>query len=238
MIESYVAVRRLLRDIEQKSRHALALYEQGGKDAAAPVNAYLKSDYKKLEDLWKQRFPGSIPSYLGRHIAFGMDSDYRDILAHDLLEVEGKAEEALLTAAKSQGPLGFEGLLHPVIDKSSYKLYREGHLREAVLNSITALFDHIRAVTKIPLDGGALVDKALSLGDPYLVMSEIDSESGQNDQKGFLQIFKGAFQGVRNPKAHSLDHDLTPQKAAQYLVFASLLARRIDEARIVKTDRV
>src|ERR1035437_2183798 len=98
--------RRLLRDIEQKSRHALALYEQGGKDAAAPVNAYLKSDYKKLEDLWKQRFPGSIPSYLGRHIAFGMDSDYRDILVHDLPEVEGKAEEALLTAAKGQGPLG------------------------------------------------------------------------------------------------------------------------------------
>jgi hypothetical protein len=46
-----------------------------------------------------------------------------------------------------------------------------------------------------------------------------------------MQIFKGAYQGIRNPKAHSLTHDLTAMKAAQYLVFASLLARRIDEAR-------
>ena len=32
-------------------------------------------------------------------------------------------------------------------------------------------------------------------------------------------------------KPHSMTHDLTAMKAAQYLVFASLLARRIDEAR-------
>jgi hypothetical protein len=49
-----------------------------------------------------------------------------------------------------------------------------------------------------------------------------------------MQIFKGAFQGIRNPKAHSLAHDLTEQKTAQYLVFTSLLARRLDEARVVK----
>ena len=57
-------------------------------------------------------------------------------------------------------------------------------------------------------------------------------ESGQNDQKGFMQIYKGAYQGIRNPKAHSLTHDLTEVKAAQYLVFASLLARRIEEAGV------
>jgi uncharacterized protein (TIGR02391 family) len=57
------------------------------------------------------------------------------------------------------------------------------------------------------------------------------TESGKNDQKGFLQIYQGAFLGVRNPKAHSLAHDLDQIKAAQYLVFASLLARRVDEAK-------
>lgn len=61
-----------------------------------------------------------------------------------------------------------------------------------------------------------------------------DSESGQNDQKGFLQIFNGAYQGIRNPKAHSLNHDLDQNKAAQYLVFASLLIRRVEEAKVVK----
>lgn len=69
-----------------------------------------------------------------------------------------------------------------------------------------------------------------------LILSEIDSESGQNDQKGFMQIFKRAYQGILNPKAHSLTHDLTPIKAAQYLVFASLLARRVEEAKIVQKN--
>lgn len=76
--------------------------------------------------------------------------------------------------------------------------------------------------------------KAFSLEDPYIVLSEIDTKSGQNDQKGFMQIYKGSFQGIRNPKAHSLTHDLNPLKAAQYLVFASLLARRIDEKLLVE----
>ena len=102
-----------------------------------------------------------------------------------------------------------------------------------MLNSITALFDHIRSITKLKLDGGPLIDKAFSVEKPYLILSDLDSDSGQNDQKGFMLVFKGAFQGIRDPKAHSLDHDLTEEKAAQYLIFASLLARRIDEAKVV-----
>ena len=70
------------------------------------------------------------------------------------------------------------------------------------------------------------------------MLREVESESGQNDQKGFLKIFLGAFQGIRNPKAHSLDHDLTEQKAAQYLVFASLLARRVEEAERIEEPKL
>ena len=100
-----------------------------------------------------------------------------------------------------------------------------------MLNSITALFDHVRLRTKCEEDGDKLIGKVFSLAKPLLTLSELETESGQNDQKGFMQIFKGAYQGIRNPKAHSMTHDLTEMKAAQYLVFASLLARRIDEAR-------
>ena len=43
-------------------------------------------------------------------------------------------------------------------------------------------------------------------------------------------MLQGVYRGVRNPKAHSLQNDLTATKTAQYLVLASLLARRIEEA--------
>lgn len=131
-------------------------------------------------------------------------------------------------------PLNFANLLHPIIRRSSLQLFLDGHLREAVLNSVVAVFDLIRDRTGLEDDGDRLIGKAFSLEDPFLVLSELATESGANDQKGFMQIFKGAYQGIRNPKAHSLEHDLTEHNAAQYLVFASLLARRVDEASQVK----
>lgn len=127
--------------------------------------------------------------------------------------------------------LGFEALLHPIIRESSLTLYKGGHLRDAVLNSVTAVFDLIREKSGIAEDGDRLIGQAFSINDPVLVLSELESESGQNDQKGFMQIYKGAYQGIRNPKAHTLIHDLDEMKAAQYLVFSSMLARRIDEAK-------
>ena len=99
------------------------------------------------------------------------------------------------------------------------------------MNSITSLFDDIRRRTNGNEDGDKLIGKVFSLDKPLLTLSELQTESGQNDQKRLMQIFKGAYQGIRNPKAHSMTHDLTAMKVAQYLVFASLLARRIDEAR-------
>lgn len=130
----------------------------------------------------------------------------------------------------------FSFLLHPQIIKASLSLYQSGHLREAVLNSMTAVFDSIRQKTGLLDDGDRLVSKAFSLEMPYLIFSEIHTESGQSDQKGFMQIFRGAYQGVRNPKAHTLEHDLTALKAAQYLVFASLMMRRVDESVLVAVE--
>ena len=131
----------------------------------------------------------------------------------------------------------FRVLLHPIITEHALRQYDNGHLRDAVLNSIIAVFDLIRQKTGLKEDGDRLVGKVFSLDDPYLILSDIETESGQNDQKGFMQILKGSFQGIRNPKAHSLTHDLTAIKAAQYLVFASLLARRIDEAKVIKREQ-
>jgi uncharacterized protein (TIGR02391 family) len=130
----------------------------------------------------------------------------------------------------------FRDLLHPIITEHALRQYDNGHLRDAVLDSIIAVFDLIRQKTGLKEDGDKLIGKAFSLHDPYLILSEIGTESGQNDQKGFIQILKGSFQGIRSPKAHSLTHDLTALKAAQYLVFASLLARRIDEAKVIKRE--
>jgi len=135
-------------------------------------------------------------------------------------------------ATASNSKIGFEELLHPAIMEHAFTQYSNGHYRDAVFNSIVAVFDLIRKRTGLDLDGDKLVGTAFSLEKAQLILSEIKSESGKNDQKGFMQIFSGAYQGIRNPKAHSLEHDLDKTKAAQYLIFASLLARRVQEAQV------
>ena len=236
MIKWFLSVQNVIRAIEQKARDAIPLYELGGKEASAAINSYLSSDYERLWDLWRQRFPDENLGNLGRHIHFGMDCDYQDIISYDLPEIDKRAEAHLLASTgerNSQPDLGFENLLHPIIIEHAYQLYRNGHLREAVLNAITAIYDFIRSRSGSVEDGDRLIGQVMSPNEPKLILSELATESGLNDQKGFMQIFKGAYQGIRNPKAHSLTHDLTEIKAAQYLVFASLLARRVEEATIV-----
>ena len=233
----YLEVRKLIRDIRSKALDVQSLLASEDKSAADAVKGYLKADHERLQILWNEQYEGYVPSYLGRHISFGMANDFEDILRRDLTELEDRIDALLAATVEHIGDEGFLHLLHPVVVASSFEHFQNGHLREAVLNSVVAIFDLIRERTGIDADGSNLVNKALSLNDPYLVLSEVDTDSGQNDQKGFLQMFNGSYQGIRNPKAHSLNHDLTEVKAAQYLVHASFLARRVSEAQLIKSDR-
>lgn len=72
---------------------------------------------------------------------------------------------------------------------------------------------------------------------PVLVLSELDTESDRNDQSSFIDIYKGFYRGVRNPKAYSLFHDLDANKCGQHLVLASILMRRVVDARLVEPSQ-
>ena len=131
---------------------------------------------------------------------------------------------------------GFNELIHPLIEETSMRHYSNGDFRNAVLDSIIVVFDKIRERTGIDADGEALVSRAFSLNSPYLILTELDTDSGQSEQKGFIEICKGLYKGIRNPKAHSLNHDLDEIKAAQYLVLSSIIMRRILDAKGVHND--
>jgi uncharacterized protein (TIGR02391 family) len=232
MLPWFLAVNRVLRSMRQKASDALSRLEHGDEAGAKVIKGYLSTDYQELRRHWELHgLDVSELATLGRHLSFGDTQDYKDMLLRDIAQVESAAERHAEKGRGLQQAVGFEELLHPIVKDHALHHYRDGHLREAVFNSIVAIFDLIRKRTQIDKDGAQLVAQAFSLDSPYLVFSEINTESGQNDQKGFLQILQGAYLGIRNPKAHSLAHDLDERKAAQYLIFASLLARRVDEAK-------
>ncbi|MBI4311125.1 MAG: TIGR02391 family protein [Chloroflexi bacterium] len=232
MLDWFFAISSLVRELRRKATDALAQIEAKDKGAAELVNGYMKTDYQSLYRLWEgQGFDPAELGNLGRHIHFGDEHDYHDILERDLVSVEENAEKHVREALPINTQVGIEELLHPFIHEHAFQHYLNGNYREAVLNSIVAVFDLIRERTGLDLDGEKLVGRAFSLDRARLILSELDTESGRNDQKGFIQIFSGTYLGIRNPKAHSLVHDLDKIKAAQYLIFASLLARRVAEAK-------
>jgi len=152
------------------------------------------------------------------------------------ISAEGIKKYAKLLArreAEDQKELIFEQLLHPTIIQHAYGQLRNDHLRDAVLNAVIAVFDSIRKKTGLDLDGDNLITKVFSAGNPMLVVRDLDTESGKNKQIGLMRIFQGVYQSIRNPQAHTMNHDWDENKARQFLVFASLLARYVDESVIV-----
>lgn len=71
--------------------------------------------------------------------------------------------------------------------------------------------------------------KAFSPSNPLLVFEPLDNENGKNVQEGYMQIFAGAIQGIRNPNAHK-NLTISQDRAVKQLILASLLMDKVDEA--------
>lgn len=228
-LERCFEANRLLRSITAKSHDAANAFSFKDEDAARPIVDYVSQEVRALRRFWPIADSNHLRS-LEEAVATGTGDSMLEAAEKITLLLAEEFDEYAHSLGMSQSSEVIEGLLHPSILESSYAQFRAGHYRDAVLNSIVAIFDLIRRRSGLDKDGSNLVNEAFSLDHPLLVFSNLDSESGQNDQKGFMEILRGAYQGIRNPKAHSLYSDLDEHKAAQYLVFASLLARRVTEA--------
>jgi hypothetical protein len=179
MLEWYLEVNVVFRTMRQKAIDAQGLLASGDKAGAKLVNGYLRTDYQLLRKLWMDAgFPEQDMGSLGRHIGFGDGNDYNDILSRDLPQVETRAETHVRSGTGTLASIGFEALLHPVIFAHAFQHYANGHYRDAVLNSIVAIFDLMRERTGLDLDGAALATQALSLDKPHLILSELETESG------------------------------------------------------------
>lgn len=123
-------------------------------------------------------------------------------------------------------------LLHPEIVRVAKSRFDSGHYAD----SVEAAFKEINTILKVlvkdkigeELDGSPLMQRAFSLSNPIVTISDLSTESGRNIQKGYLQIFSGAITGIRNPKAHE-NLIIDRKSAIHFLFLASLLMSKLDE---------
>jgi uncharacterized protein Ymh len=73
---------------------------------------------------------------------------------------------------------------------------------------------------------------AFSSSGPVIGLLTPTSQSGQDEQKGYMDLFAGAMAAPRNPKAHA-NLPIEADRAAHHLCVASLLMFQFDEANLL-----
>lgn len=128
---------------------------------------------------------------------------------------------------------GFWSYIHPLIYQVSEERFHGGFYADAVEATLKEVNSRVKRLYKKyrgeEKDGQDLMRKAFTASNPLLVFEGIDTESGRNVQEGYMQIFAGAMQGIRNPKAHE-NMSISREDAVKRLILASLLMDKIDEA--------
>lgn len=123
--------------------------------------------------------------------------------------------------------------IHPRIEHVSKEKFNHGFYADAVESAFKEVNHRVKQIYKKQRneekDGQDLMRKAFSPTNPLLVFEPLDNESAKNVQEGYMQIFAGAIQGIRNPKAHE-NITITQDRAVKHLILASLLMDKIDEA--------
>lgn len=122
--------------------------------------------------------------------------------------------------------------LHEEVIRSSSDLFADGHYEAAVSEAFKSIEVRVRKLAGSTQSGVKLMGEAFGGAEPRVSVATAAGQSGKDEQEGFGALFRGAMLGVRNPRAHDLFRPRDPQQALEYLGFASLLHRQLDNATV------
>lgn len=126
-------------------------------------------------------------------------------------------------------------ITEPEIEAVSRDLFASGHYSLAVQEAYKAIDKFVSDKTgEQVLSGTQLMDKVFSPSSPILHWTGRQSQSEQDEQRGYHRLFSGAMLGIRNPVTHEFDWVQDQEIALELLVFAQHLLRK---AKAARTDR-
>jgi len=125
--------------------------------------------------------------------------------------------------------------LHKKISDVSLQKYNDGYYADAVESAIKEINSRLKKMYRKfkneELDGSDLFAKVF-LDDEnktLLKVSDLSTQSGKDEQKGYRFMFMGMWFAMRNPKAHENLY-MTQDEAYDRLIFISMLMKKIDKA--------
>ncbi len=117
------------------------------------------------------------------------------------------------------------------------KLFRDGHHSLAVEEAYKYLNNVIKKRSGLTADGADLMRTAFSPKNPRLKVNELRTQSQQDQQSGYMDIFAGCMTGIRNPRAHEHQYLDRADIAIEMLAWANHLISMAQRAKLVRKGR-
>lgn len=102
----------------------------------------------------------------------------------------------------------------------------------AVFEATKSVFDKLRSISGLSLDGNQLVYKVFNRDKPIIAINSLTTFSEQNEQLGFKNLLLGIFSMFRNTTAHEakIYWSISEQDAIDLLTTLSFIHRKLDNA--------
>ena len=116
---------------------------------------------------------------------------------------------------------------HPTVEKMATPFWGIQEYDTALLKVCIALDTAVQAKSGKSDSGASLMRSVFSRNNPIL---KIDQRFG--NQAGFMDLFAGVMDAIRNPRAHHHQAQLSREEALEWLAFLSALFRVLDAATL------
>ena len=116
---------------------------------------------------------------------------------------------------------------HPKVVEASRELFKDGHYRDAIYRAFVEVVNFVKRKAKSQFDGKKLMSTVFNPDNPIIRLNPLETQTDKDEQEGFMYLFMGAVQGIRNPKAHENIIQDNPYIALQLIGFANLLIETI-----------
>lgn len=182
-----------------------------------------------------------IGRWLDNRLNTGPDDDLRASLVGQLARQGWHVADGNLvtgenvTGARPSSPILRDArlaVLHPRIASVAAALLKDEHHAAAVLEAMKAVNNRVKELAPdVTLDGKSLMSAVFRPASPRLLLGDVAGETGRNIQEGYMYLFMGAMQALRNPQAHEQFERMDTNETLEQLGLASLLMRRLDQLR-------
>ena len=199
------------------------------------------TEYKRVADISRKTIRGTAAELQRAYVRFvyRIQQEVDSIIQkHEILGIEEKPTQTEPPGDTAQLSVYLFNKMqfHPRVIEVSESLFKTGNYSSAIFEAFKAVNNFVKKKTNLALDGKALMSKVFSEDVPVIKLNELLTQSDRDEQEGFKFLFMGAMVGIRNPKAHDNVIQTDPYRTLEYLAFASLLMRRVEESTVVKTS--